>query len=91
MVNGFRVVDSQTVDLNVGAGRVFRLSLLGVCPDVRDAVSVGVRTRGGSSYICDDNDVELVVPSTAGPRACLATGLRQRSPEELAAERAARP
>ena len=89
-VNGFQVVDTRTVDLNVGANRVFRLELLGTCPDVRDAVGVAVRTRGGSSYICEDNDVELLVPSQTGPRVCPATGLRQRSPQELAAERAAR-
>lgn len=89
-VNGFQVVDSRTVDLNVGAARVFRLELLGTCPDVRDAVGVAVRTRGGSSYVCEDNDLELVVPSQTGPRVCPATGLRQRTPQELAAERAAR-
>lgn len=88
-VNGFQVVDARTVDLTVGAGRVFRLELLGVCPDVRDAVGVGVRTRGGSSYVCEDNDLELVVPSQTGPRVCPATGLRERSKQELAAERAA--
>ncbi len=87
-VNGFQVVDDRTVDLNVGANRVFRLQLLGTCPDVRDAVGVAVRTRGGSSYVCEDNDVELVVPSQIGPRVCPAVGLRQRSPEERAAERA---
>jgi hypothetical protein len=89
-VNGFQVVDGRTVDLTVGAGRIFRLELLGVCPDVRDAVGVAVRTRGGSSYVCDDNDLELVVPSQTGPRVCPVTGLRQRSAQELAAERQAR-
>jgi hypothetical protein len=89
-VNGFQVVDSRTVDLTIGAGRIYRLELLGVCPDVRDAVGVAVRTRGGSSYVCEDNDLELVVPSQTGPRVCPATGLRQRSAQELAAERATR-
>lgn len=89
-VNGFQVVDARTVDLNVGASRVFRLQLLGTCPDVRDAVGVAVRARSGSSYICEDNDVELLVPSQSGPRVCPATGLRQRTPAELEAERAAR-
>jgi hypothetical protein len=90
-VTGFRVVDPRTVDLDVGASRVFRVGLLGVCPEVREAVAVGVRARSGSSFVCDDLDVELIVPSSlTGPRACPAVSLRPRTPEELAAERAAR-
>ena len=90
-VTGFRQVDTRTVDLDVGASRVFRVGLVGTCPEVREAVSLGVRTRGGSSFICDDLDVELMVPSSlTGPRVCPAVSLRQRTPQELAAERAAR-
>ena len=90
-VTGFRQVDARTVDLDVGASRVFRVGLVGTCPEVREAVSLGVRTRGGSSFICDDLDVELMVPSSlTGPRVCPAVSLRQRTPQELAAERAAR-
>jgi hypothetical protein len=90
-VTGFRQVDSRTVDLDVGASRVFRAELVGTCPEVREAVSLGVRTRSGSGFICDDLDVELIVPSSlTGPRACQVVSLRRRTPEELAAERAAR-
>jgi hypothetical protein len=90
-VNGFSRVDSQTVDLKVGARRVFRVGLLGTCPEVSDAVAIGVRTRSGSSYVCEDNDVDLIVPgSIGGPRRCPATSLREISRAELEAERAAR-
>ena len=90
-VTGFRQVDTRTVDLTVGASRVFRVELLGVCPEVREAVSLGVRARSGSSFICDDLDMELIVPSSlTGPRACPVVSLRQRTPAELAAERAVR-
>jgi hypothetical protein len=90
-VTGFRQIDARTVDLNVGASRVFRVELVGTCPEVREAVSLGVRARSGSSFICDDLDVELIVPSSVtGPRVCPAVSLRQRTPAELESERAAR-
>jgi hypothetical protein len=89
-VNGFRVVDGQTVDLTIGANRVFRAQLLGTCPELRDVFSLGVRTRGGATFVCDDNDVDLVVPGRAlGPRICPVTSLRERTRAELDAERAA--
>ena len=90
-VNGFRPIDRQTVDLNVGANRIYRVRLLGTCPEVRDAVSVGVLGRNGSSFICDDLDIDLIVPGAiGGPRRCPATSLRQMTRAELEAERAAR-
>ena len=89
-VNGFRLVDDRTVDLTVGASRVFRAELLGTCPDVRNAVGLGVRTRAGSSFVCEDLDVELVVPGSLGPRVCPVTALRMRTPAEMEAERARR-
>lgn len=89
-VNGFRQASDRTVDLTVGANRVYRVDLFGVCPDLRAAVGVAVRTRGGSSYVCEGPDVELIVPSEIGPNQCLGRSIRQRTDAELQAERAAR-
>lgn len=91
LVSGFRRVDERTVDLTVGANRVFRVGLIGTCPEVEDALSLGVRTRGGSSFVCNDLDVDLIVPnSVGGPRLCPATSLRQLTSAEVDAERASR-
>ena len=86
-VNGFRNVDRDTVDLTVGAGRVFRLELAGVC-DVDFARGIAVQTRGGSGFVCGGHDAEIIVPTDAGgPRVCTATSVRQLSEAEAQASR----
>jgi len=88
-VTGFQTVDDRSVDLTVGASRVFRVTLFGTCPDLRSAASVGVRARsGGSSFVCDDRDLDLIVPSSLGPQVCRAASVRRRTEAEVAAERA---
>lgn len=88
-VSGFRVIDGRTVDLDVGANRSYRVRLFGTCPDMRGAVGVGLRTRGGSSFVCDDQDLELVVPSESRRevRSCPVTALRRLTEAEVAARR----
>ncbi len=91
-INGFRVVNDRTVDLDVGASRVFRAQLFGICPDIVSATGVGVLTRSGGSFVCDDLDLELIVPSIAptGPRRCPINGLRQLTEAEVQASKQAR-
>jgi hypothetical protein len=86
-VSGFRIVDHRTVDLDVGINQSYRAQLFGSCPDVRGALGVGLRTRGGSSFVCDDQDLELVVPSESRTevRTCQVTALRRLSEAEVAA------
>ena len=88
-VSGFRVVDDRTVDLDVGANQSYRAQLFGTCPDVRGALGVGLRTRGGSSFVCDDQDLELVVPSESRNevRTCQVTALRRLTEAEVAARK----
>ncbi len=92
-VSGFNQVGDRAVDLTVGANRVYRAELFGVCPEVRSAVDLGVRTRAGGTFVCDDLDLELVVPSdvpSRGPNICQVRSLRQLTPAEIEAERRAR-
>lgn len=88
-VSGFRVVNDRTVDLDVGANRSYRAELLGTCPDVRGALGVGIQTQGGSGFVCDDLDLELIVPSESRQdiRRCPVTALRRLSDAEIAARR----
>lgn len=90
LVNGFKAIDKRTVDLTLGAREQYRVALVGTCPEVDDALRLAVRTRSGSGFICEDADVELIVPTQIGPRYCPATSIRKRSTTELDAERAAR-
>ncbi|WP_444853806.1 DUF6491 family protein [Sphingosinicella sp.] len=86
-VNGFRPVGREAVDVTVSRNRQYRLTLVGYCPDVDWSLSVALRTRGGSSFICAGLDAELLVPSPTGLQRCAVTEVRRLSPEEIEAAR----
>lgn len=86
-VNGFNPVGREAVDVRVGANRRYRLELAGYCPDVDWSWRIALRTRGGSSWICQGMDAELVIPSPTGPQSCLVTSVRRLTPEEIEAAR----
>ena len=86
-VNGFSPVNDELVDVRVGANRHYRLELAGYCPDVDWSWRIGLRTRGGSSWICHGLDAELVVPSPTGRQTCLVSDVRRLSAAEVEARR----
>ena len=89
-INGFSPVGREQVDVRVGANRHYRLELAGYCPDVDWSFRIALRTRGGSSWICQGLDAELIVPSTTGPQRCLVSSVRRLTPEEVQAARRSR-
>ena len=87
-VNGFRNVKRDSLDLTVSTREVYHVELFGSCMGLEEAVGVAVRTRGGSSWVCEGADVELVVPvSNIGPQQCPARSLRRLTQAELDAGR----
>jgi hypothetical protein len=82
-VNGFSPVDRDRVDIRVGANRHYRLDLTGYCPDVDWSFRIALRTRGGSSWICQGMDAELIVPSPTGTERCLVSAVTRLTPEEV--------
>ena len=90
-VTGFRAVDDRTVNLRVGVREVYRLDLIGPCPDVDWASQIAIQSRGGSS-ICTGLDAVLIAPTSIGPQRCQVRTVRRLTPEEVAAlPDAARP
>lgn len=86
-VNGFTPRGDDAVDVHVGANRDYRLSLGGVCPDVNWSFRVALRTLGGSSWICEGADAEIIVPSPNGRQRCLVTDVRPLTQAEIDATR----
>ena len=87
-VNGFTPRDDDTVDVQVGARRYYRLELAGVCPNVNWATGVALVSRGGTSFICQGLDADLVVPNPGlGPQRCLVSSVRRLSDAEVQALR----
>jgi hypothetical protein len=85
-MNGFRVVDRDTVDFQVGPRQVYRAELFGACIGLQEATSLGLQGRGGSGTVCGGADAVILIPqSPVGPQRCQARNLRQLTPEEVAA------
>jgi hypothetical protein len=86
-VNGFTPHGRDAVDVQVGASRHYRLTLAGACPDMDWSIRLGLRTLGGSSWICQGADAEIIVPSPNGRQRCLVGDVRALTPDEVAADR----
>ena len=85
-VNGFNARNDREVYVTVGTRDVYRLEIVGVCPEIDWTQRIGIRSRG-SSWVCDSLDAELIVPSPTGTQFCPVTGVRKLSPEEVRAYR----
>jgi hypothetical protein len=90
-VNGFTAVTDEVVLVQVGANRYFRLDLFGMCPNVDWSSRIGIRTTGGSNWICQGYNAELIVPTPGlGPQRCLVKSVRQIGKQEWLAGRRVR-
>jgi hypothetical protein len=84
-LNGFQIIDRDTVDLEVGPSQVFRAELFGACLGLEEAMRVGVAGRGGSGWVCHGADAEILLPqSPIGPQRCRARTIRMLTEAELA-------
>jgi hypothetical protein len=85
-VNSFRAPKNDTVYVRVGVRDVYKLDLMGSCPDVNWAETIGLRSRG-SEWVCDGIDVDLIVRRSGGigPNHCPVSALHKLTPEEVKA------
>src|SRR3954447_12480516 len=81
-VNSFTATRDGNVDVKVGAGRYYRLTLGGGCPQVDWSTSVGIRAIGGGNFICEGYDAELIVPDPSGTQRCPVSGVHAISKEQ---------
>lgn len=87
-VSGFSALDDDTVDVQVGARRWYRLEIAGVCTNVNWARGVALVARSGGSFICQGFDAEIVAPDPGlGPQRCLVNSVRRLSDAEVQALR----
>lgn len=81
-VNGFHAIDRDRVIVTVGANRNYLLNVLGTCPDINWSFRVGLRSTGGSNWVCQGQDAEFFVPGPTGIDRCPVLGVRALTPEE---------
>ena len=90
-VRDYDAIDRDTVYVTTTARRVFALDLLNSCPDINWSRQIVLQRRGGSNFICQGQDADLLVPSVAGGfDRCPVLGIRQLSQAEVKAWRASR-
>lgn len=80
-VNGWRAGDNNTVYVRTGVRRIFRMELMGPCPDINWNQRIGIEARG-SGWICSGLDATIVSPSTIGPRHCPVRRITELSQQE---------
>ncbi len=81
-VNGFNVVDDQTVDVSIGPKTAYRLTLFSRSPNIDWTQKIGIETRGGS-WICQGMDATIIVPGDIGIQRYPVTEVRKLAPEEI--------
>ena len=86
-VNGFWGATDDSVLVRTGVNDVYQLRLSGMCHNIDWANRIALRSTGGSNWICQGLDAEILVPSPIGPDRCLVTDVRKLSPEEAKAAR----
>ena len=84
-VNSFWGATDDSVLVRVGVSAVYRLELSGLCHDIDWANRIALQSTGGSSWICQGLDAEIIVPSPIGTQRCLVTAIHKLSPEEARA------
>jgi hypothetical protein len=86
-VNSYTATKDGNVDVKVGANRYYHLTLGGGCPNVDWSQRVGIRATGGSSFICEGLDAELIVPDPSiAQQRCPVTDIHAITREQFLAD-----
>jgi hypothetical protein len=83
-VDGFQAPDDRTLYIRVGVNDVYRLDLMGDCPDLSFHERVGLQSTPGNPWICQPLDATVVIRETGIPARCPVTGIHKLTPAELA-------
>jgi hypothetical protein len=83
-VNSWSAADDKTVYIRVGVKDVYRLDLMGTCPDIDWNWSIALESHG-SSWICSPLDATIIAKSPIGPQRCPVHEVTKLSPQEVAA------
>ena len=79
-VSGYSPAGRNRITVSVGANRAYEFETLGSCPDLDNAENLGFDPAGPGT-ICSGIDVDLIVPTTIGPRRCAVSMIRKLPPK----------
>jgi uncharacterized protein DUF6491 len=87
-VTGFSEAGRDRLLVNVGLHDVYEFQTFSSCQELDFTNRLVLRTRTGSSQICDELDADLIVPRSFGPpELCRVRMIRKLTPQEVAARR----
>lgn len=86
-VNGFNDAPdvepgSDRIIVSVGVNEKYLFETFGSCPDLNWSETIAF-DQTGPGQICNGIDVDLIVPTSIGPRRCAVRMIRKLSPAEL--------
>jgi len=84
-INGFAAPDDRTLYVRVGVKDVWRLDLTNNCTGLTFRNNLGLEARPASPWICSPLDATVVFRQTGMSQRCPIIGLRQLTPDEIAA------
>ena len=87
-VTNFNAVDDDTVYVSVGTRDIYRMDIIGVCPDIDWSQQIGISSGPAGSWVCGGMDAEIIVPSPTGTQRCPVTNISMLSPAEVQAYQA---
>ena len=80
-VSGYTHAGRNKIRVSTGPSKVYEFETLGNCPELDHAETMGFDQAGGGS-ICQGIDVDLIVPTSIGPRRCAVSMIRRVEKEE---------
>lgn len=90
-VRGFDAVEDKVLNVKVGVADVYRMELLGTCPNLDFANGIALVSRN-STFICAGLDATIVYEGPNGPQRCQISNISKLTPAEAKAlPRNARP
>jgi len=82
-ISGYTHAGRNRIRVSTGPGDTYEFETLGNCPELEDAEVMGFDPVGPGT-ICRGIDVDLIVPTTIGPRRCAVSMIRkvEKAPRE---------
>jgi len=82
-VSGYTHAGRNKIRVSTGPSKVYEFETLGSCPELDHAETMGFDPAGART-ICQGIDVDLIVPTSIGPRRCAVSMIRKVEKDEKA-------
>ena len=75
-ISGYTHAGRNKIRVSTGPSKIYEFETLGSCPELNHAEVMGFDQAGGGT-ICKGIDIDLIVPSSIGPRRCAVSMIRK--------------